>query len=236
MLAVSAAASATANADLSLKIQPQQPALLETVHLTAPLFAITGEYDPSRTLLSMSGNVITVTLQSPNITIGAPNPPLDVVLGQFPSGSYDVNVVANLGNPIQTGTAHFTVAAANITNPPGPLYNFTDLWWTPTESGWGLTVIQHAPAGTLFAAWFVYGSDGKPTWYVIPGGTWAGGQFTGSVYKTTGPYFGSAFDPTKVTATLAGSANFIFGDYSHAIFNYTIDGVTSGKHIEREPF
>jgi hypothetical protein len=220
-----------------LSIQPQQPALRETVHLTAPALS-TGDYDTSLTLLSMSGNVITVTLQPPAVQTTAPPPALDVVLGQFPTGSYDVNVqIVNPASGATTavGSAHFAVAAAKITNPPGPLYDFTDLWWTPTESGWGLTVIQHSD-GALFAAWFVYGSDGKPIWYVIPGGTWLGSQFKGSVYKTTGPYFGGAFDPTKGVVSLAGTAELNFTDFNHAFFNYTIDGITSGKDIQREPF
>jgi hypothetical protein len=195
------------------------------------------EYDPGVTLTSMSGNSIVVSLQVPSVPFGAPPPPLDVVLGRLPSGSYTVTVVTrgDTGNTLTTiGSTSFTVAARNLAQFT-PQYDYSDLWWTPAESGWGMTLTQHT-GGSLFVAWFVYGNDGKPIWYVIPGGTWGGASFSGKVYKTTGPFFGGQFNPTSVTVTQAGTAALNFSDYSHATFSYTVDGVTGQKNIERELF
>ena len=41
--------------------------------------------------------------------------------------------------------------------------NYSDQWWVASESGWGASVLQQAD--TLFIDLFVYGTDGKPTWF-----------------------------------------------------------------------
>jgi len=41
--------------------------------------------------------------------------------------------------------------------------NFSDQWWNPAESGWGAAILQQYD--TLFVDVFVYGPDGRPTWY-----------------------------------------------------------------------
>ena len=41
--------------------------------------------------------------------------------------------------------------------------DLTDLWWNPTESGWGLQMVN---TGTfIYATIYVYGPDGKPVWF-----------------------------------------------------------------------
>src|SRR3954471_14871617 len=77
--------------------------------------------------------------------------------------------------------------------------NYSDIWFNPAESGWGLTIADHE--SNLFAVWFTYRQDGKPTWYVIPGGTFTSDRrhFQGDIYATTGPAYSFApFDPTRV--------------------------------------
>ncbi len=216
-------------------IEPAAPSFQERVHLTVPR-EVTGPY--GRSLVSMSGSTITVSVEVPDIYTGVAFPALDVVLGEFPAGSYDVNVVRHRSDGSSAGTvgtAHFDVPAAS-TQRTAPLYDYSDLWWNADESGWGLSVTQH-PSANLFAVWFVYGSDGKPVWYFIPSGKWSGStQYSGAVYKTTGPYYGGAFDPSKVVTTPVGAGTILFSDYSNGTFSYTIDGVTSSKQIERQPF
>lgn len=76
-----------------------------------------------------------------------------------------------------------------------------DLWWNgPAESGWGMSINQRGDR--LFNVWFVYGEDGRPTWYVQPGGAWSGGvggNYSGDVYSPrSAPWF--AYDATKLVA------------------------------------
>ena len=42
-------------------------------------------------------------------------------------------------------------------------YDYSDSWWTPTESGWGLQFVQQRDI--VFASLYVYGPDGTPRWY-----------------------------------------------------------------------
>ncbi len=56
--------------------------------------------------------------------------------------------------------------------------------------------------------------------------------------RTTGPYFVGAFNPGAVTTTIAGTGviEFDTSDVGKAIVNFTIDGQSFVKRIERLPF
>src|SRR5690349_5607714 len=54
----------------------------------------------------------------------------------------------------------------------GPaIADHADLWWGgSSQNGWGISVLQQA--STLFSVWYTYWPNGKPIWYVMPGGAW----------------------------------------------------------------
>ena len=119
--------------------------------------------------------------------------------------------------------------------------NYSDLWWNPAESGWGVTLADHET--NLFGVWYTYRADGKPVWYTIPGGTFSSDRrtFSGDVYMTRGPsYATAAFDAAQVTPTKVGTATFDFAPSGQpagsALFSYSINGVTKSSHIERQSF
>ena len=224
-----------AHADV-FSIEPVSPRFQEDIRLHVNL-NVSMYVLPTK--VSMVGNTIIVALTLPGAMFPEPPPgePFDVPLGRFPAGHYDVNVVSQTESqpPSPLANLHFDVPDQVSFNDV-PAIDFTDLWWNPSESGWGLSIVEH-PSKNLFAAWYVYGADGKPTWYVLPGGTWSGQVFSGSIYKTTGPYFAQAFDPATVHASSAGTASLRFdGVGNSGTLSYTIDGVTGSKAIQREPF
>ena len=135
------------------------------------------------------------------------------------------------------GSATFTVTDTYSANAGFfPLVDYTDHWWDPLESGWGISIDQH-PSNRLFAVWFVYSQAGLPVWYTLQPGVWTSPTvYTGPVYKTTGPYFGGPFDSSLVSISLVGTATLSFTDYTTATFSYTVEGVSGSKPITRLPF
>jgi dienelactone hydrolase len=119
-------------------------------------------------------------------------------------------------------------------NTGGP--DYTDLWWNPAESGWGVSVTQHG--NNLFFRIFVYDPDPRPLLFRISGGTFnSPASFTGNLQLTTGPYFGSVpFDSTQVVRTSAGTATLAFTDANNGVLAYTVNGVTVTKAITRLSF
>lgn len=118
--------------------------------------------------------------------------------------------------------------------------NYSDIWWNPLESGWGITIADHETQ--LFAVWFTYREDGRPTWFVIPGGTFSEGRrrFAGDIYQTTGPAFSAPFASSAVNVTRVGNATFDFSPpglaAGSARYSYSIGTISASKTIVRQPF
>ncbi|HXF77934.1 MAG TPA: hypothetical protein VN598_03685 [Usitatibacter sp.] len=115
-----------------------------------------------------------------------------------------------------------------------PAVDYTDLWWNPSESGWGMVITQQF--GEIFVAWYVYDNNGNPVWYVVPNCSVVGSSCSGDAYSTTGPPLGPGFDPHAVVATKAGSLTVTFSDANNATVNYTVNGATGSKSITRQTF
>ena len=114
---------------------------------------------------------------------------------------------------------------------------YSDLWWNPQESGWGVNVVQQVE--TAFVTLFVYDTDGKPTWYVAPAarithyGT-AGPLFSGTLYRTRGPWHGGPFDPAKVQAVAVGDVDLEVLAKDRMRVHYRADGAVVAKEVVRQ--
>ena len=114
---------------------------------------------------------------------------------------------------------------------------YSDLWWNPQESGWGVNVVQQLE--TAFVTLFVYAPDGSPTWYVAPAarithyGT-AGPLFTGTLYRTRGPWHGGPFDPAQVQATAVGQVDLEVLARDRMRVHYSAEGVAMAKDVVRQ--
>jgi len=121
-------------------------------------------------------------------------------------------------------TAAVLSAAAQST----PATNFSDLWWNPNESGWGVSFAQHAGTNQVFAVWYTYdprvtGTTGgnKPLWIVMPGGQWSSpNTISGTVYVANGMPFNQPGSNLQLTPV--GSFTFNFTDASNGVFSYSI--------------
>jgi hypothetical protein len=115
--------------------------------------------------------------------------------------------------------------------------DFTDVWWNPDESGWGVTVTQNSDL--LFLTFFVYGADSKPYWVTAAApyvGTNAMGSlmFSGDLYETNGPWLGGPFNTTSVNYHKVGTATFIGQYIESGQLSYTVNGTTVNKQIQRQ--
>ena len=116
----------------------------------------------------------------------------------------------------------FPAAAQSV-----PAANYTDMWWNPAESGWGISFAQHTGTHQVFAVWYTYdprelaGSQHRPLWLVMPGGTWVSPtRLTGTAYVTNGmPFNQPGSNPVN---TPVGTFTFNFNDASHGTFAYNI--------------
>jgi len=89
----------------------------------------------------------------------------------------------------------------------------------------------------LFTTFFVYGSNGTPTWFVGPDVEQFGGTsgFQGTLYQTTGPYYGAAtFNPGSVTSRTVGTITFTPTSATTATVAYSVDGTQVTKQVQRQ--
>jgi hypothetical protein len=127
-----------------------------------------------------------------------------------------------------------------VFRPGTPLaVDYTDLWWNPSESGWGLGITQQSDV--MFLTWFVYEDTGRPIWYVasncaVKGG---GNGCTGRLYRVAGPpgpIFTGTFDRSKVHAEDVGGIDVTFTDSNNGVITYTVNGVPGSKAVTRQLF
>jgi len=115
----------------------------------------------------------------------------------------------------------------------------SDLWWTPSESGWGINFQQQD--NLAFATLFTYGVGREPKWYsasdlrlgfVLPGGL---PSFDGTLYESTGPSFSTSFNPAAVTRRAVGEIHFdpVTGHPDEAQLMFYVDGVQYLKQVKR---
>ena len=227
----------------SIVISPTAPSSADTITMrfTGRQFPYLG--DSYR--VSQEGNRVRVTLgrRDPNfIDPGLPIVPGTqfnyVELGRFPPGTYTVDVVTAatstqgeflvaIGLPLVVSDARTSKTA------PYVQLNYSDQWWNPAESGWGL-FIWHDKLDRVLAAWFTYGSDNKAEWYTIQSGSWVNyKQYDGQLIKTTGPSFAAFVPGGAVQVQMVGTASLNFTDANNGTFTYTLNGVTQTKTITR---
>ncbi len=97
-----------------------------------------------------------------------------------------------------------------------------DLWWGGlAENGWGLNIAQQGT--TLFAVWYTYNTQGEATWYVMPGGTWDGNAYTGTLYNTQATaWLESPYNANFLRVNPVGSLRLEFYDANTALLQVQI--------------
>jgi hypothetical protein len=118
-----------------------------------------------------------------------------------------------------------------------PMQGVADMWWGgPAQNGWGVAILEQF--GGLFAVWFTYGADGKPTWFVMPGGQWRDAStYAGTIYRTSGtPWTSATYDAGMLRVGAVGPYTLKFLDTNNATLEISVDGLARTLPITRQPF
>ena len=111
--------------------------------------------------------------------------------------------------------------------------DYSDLWWNPQESGWGVAIDHQA--AQMFLTWYVY-EEGKPVWYYVADCVVAATGCAGTLYRASGPGYAVGFDPSHVHSVAVGSASVSFSDPNTATLSYSIGGITGARALTRYRF
>jgi len=115
--------------------------------------------------------------------------------------------------------------------------NYQDLWWVPTEPGWGINFAHQG--NTIFATWYTYDAkvsgNNPPLWLtalVARQGTTS--VFTGQLVRSAGPRFDN-FRTTDLVqpSTVVGDATVTFADGNNAMLHYTTTGTGSLPAVDQ---
>jgi hypothetical protein len=111
----------------------------------------------------------------------------------------------------------------------------SDLWWNPTESGWGIQFVQRG--SVIFATMFVYDQTKTPFWYSATLVKQAGAfTWSGDLIATTGPYFGTMpFNPSTVTIAKVGTMTWAAQTVETGVLTYNVGSVNVAKNLSRQP-
>jgi hypothetical protein len=116
------------------------------------------------------------------------------------------------------------------------LTNYQDLWFNPSESGWGINFTHQG--NIIFATLFNYDAARRDLWLVASSmNRQPDGSYSGELYITTGPAFNSVPWPSSsVTVTTVGTMSVRFSNGENGVLTYTASGNTVVKSITRQVF
>ncbi len=229
---------AAGNAWSAAEIVPATPLPFETVNLRFDTDSCS--FPPYEVRVATVGDTVRVTRAPVACSPPGPTITVDIRLGSFPVGSYRVELhLGHLGAQERLSfEVRGLVEPAVFPPPTRPLTTYAGLWYTPGESGWGISLTQ-SPGGGLFGTWYVYDSANRPEWYTFQEGRWTSfTTWTATVYRTSGPFLATpTFDPHFVTIAPVGTVAFDFairpGLETRAQFTYSVNGLSGTKSIER---
>ncbi len=119
------------------------------------------------------------------------------------------------------------LAAISFIASPAYATKFTtdqsDLWFNINEQGEGVQLVQRG--WVIFATLFVYGPGGLPTWYTATMDPTSNATWTGTLYATTGTYFGNPWNPAAFTILPVGTMTWQALFVPNGLLTWDVNGV-----------
>lgn len=124
------------------------------------------------------------------------------------------------------------VLACSVT--PALAVDWNDLFWNPSESGWGVNFVQNG--NFIFATFFVYGEVLQPTWYSGQMTIDSNGIWSGPLYVTSGSFYGAPWNPGQRTTAQVGTVTFAPapGSATGGTLTYNVNNVNVSKQVTRQ--
>lgn len=206
---------------------PSNPTSADSVTVSMGLHCSLAAFKANAYRVSMTQNNITVSLGELRTDLVFPGicppglPRQEVDLGRLPAGNYTLTVIhAPIGtNPANVAVSNFpfTVTDARLAKTaPFVRLDYSGHWWDPNDPGWGL-FIWHDARDRVLAAWFVYGTDGKPIWYTFqPAWDTFAATFPAPLTQTSRMPGPTIPPPNPTSYTTVGSANLDFTSIANA--------------------
>lgn len=155
---------------------PGNPTSLDVIRLSmkdTSCSVIDRVYSEAPYSISMVGNAIELVWRGAVAEVAGlcpVRPREEFEIGRLPAGNYTISLIFEPTLPRRTTIASnipFTVTDARTAKTaPFVRLDYSGHWWDPNDSGWGLFV-WHDAKDNVLAAWFTYGADGKPIWWVF---------------------------------------------------------------------
>lgn len=155
------------------------------------------------------------------------------------AGSSPIGIVSGPNNVmwiLNSSSGVNKIARLSIPGVSGAL-NYSDMWWAgQAENGWGMSIQQHN--NIQFNAIYVYDDAGKPVWYVMPGGNWNADytSYSGAVYQPTSSPLNNYSPSQFVPGSPVGNVTLNFTSDSSTTLQYTINGKSGQKSLQRQIF
>jgi hypothetical protein len=108
----------------------------------------------------------------------------------------------------------------------------SDVWAVPGENGWGFQLVQRG--SVIFVTMYVYDPTNTPIWYTATLEYAGNLVWTGDLYLTSGPWFGTVpFNSNAVTYRKVGTMTWSTTSVSTGELRYDVDGVAVVKDATR---
>jgi alpha-tubulin suppressor-like RCC1 family protein len=152
--------------------------------------------------------------------------------------NYTINNQTQTRNMVKLDIAPTNPLSCIATNSPrSTASNYTDLWWNPTQQGWGLNLLHQGP--TIFITWYTFASDIRPMWVSGLAQRQPDGSFTGPLNRpltgTPWPNINGAPATVQPIPTV-GNFSLKFSNGEAGTFTWTLDGMTQTRSIRRFEF
>jgi hypothetical protein len=138
-------------------------------------------------------------------------------------------------NVLRHAACALLIAASLIATPVSATTFSTDqsdLWYIPEESGWGMQIVQRGDI--IFITLFVYDPSGFPIWYTATLNSVGSFTWNGTLYQTTGTWFGAQWNPGLLTLTPVGTMTWSGQTVETGLLTYVVNGVTVVKNVVRQ--